>query len=134
MHEAGTPNSLGGNTSARSLKQLKQIGFDNIYEHEMYLKEYLIKELKKIDKVILYGDTENIDDRLGIIVFNIEGQDYKKIGKRFADEMGIALRTGKFCSHPYVNRLMGISDSTACRDARNNNHPSGMLRASLGTL
>ncbi len=132
LHEAGTPNALGAIALARSLKQLKQIGFDNIYNHEMYLKEYLIKELKKIDKVILYGDTENIDDRLGIIVFNIEGQDYKVIGKRFADEMGIALRTGKFCSHPYVNRLMGISDATACREARNDVHPNGMIRASLG--
>lgn len=132
LHEAGTPNALGAIALARSLKQLKEIGFDNIYSHEMYLKEYLMKELKKIDKVILYGDTENIDDRLGIIVFNIEGQDYKVIGKRFADEMGIALRTGKFCSHPYVNRLMGISDATACREARNDVHPSGMIRASLG--
>ena len=132
LHEAGTPNALGAIALARSLKQLKEIGLDNIYSHEMYLKEYLMKELKKIDKVILYGDTENIDDRLGIIVFNIEGQDYKVIGKRFADEMGIALRTGKFCSHPYVNRLMGISDATACREARNDVHPSGMIRASLG--
>ena len=132
LYEAGSPNSLGAIALARSLKQLKQIGFDNIYEHEMYLKEYLINEMKKIDKVILYGDSEKIDDRLGIIVFNIEGEDYKIIGKRFADDMAIALRTGKFCAHPYINRLMGISDDTACKNARNGVYPSGMIRASLG--
>lgn len=132
LHEAGSPNSLGAMATARSLQQLKQIGFDNIYEHEMMLKEFLITEMKKIDRVILYGDNENIDDRLGIIVFNIDGENYKTIGKKFADEMAIALRPGKFCAHPYVNRLMGVSDETACYNAYNNKPTNGMLRISLG--
>lgn len=132
LHEAGSPNSLGAIATGRALQELKNIGFDNIYEHEMMLKEFIIKEMKKIDKVILYGDNENIDDRLGIIVFNIEGEDYKKIGKRYADEMAIALRTGKFCSHPYVNRLMGVSDETAYNNACSNKPTNGMIRASLG--
>ncbi|MDB2050467.1 aminotransferase class V-fold PLP-dependent enzyme, partial [Clostridium perfringens] len=132
LHEAGSPNSLGAMATGRALQELKQIGFDNIYEHEMMLKEFIITEMKKIDRVILYGDNENIDDRLGIIVFNIDGENYKTIGKRFADEMAIALRTGKFCAHPYVNRLMGISDETACNNAYNNKPTNGMLRASLG--
>ncbi|MCC3869835.1 aminotransferase class V-fold PLP-dependent enzyme [Terrisporobacter mayombei] len=132
LHEAGSPNSLGAMATARALQELKQIGYDNIYKHEMMLKEFIITEMKKIDRVILYGDNENIDDRLGIIVFNIDGQNYKTMGKRFADEMGIALRTGKFCAHPYVNRLMGVSDETACNNAYNNRPTNGMLRASLG--
>ena len=132
LHEAGSPNSLGAIATGRALQQLKQIGFDNIYEHEMMLKEFIIAEMKKIDRVILYGDNEHIDDRLGIIVFNIDGEDFKKIGKRYADEMAIALRTGKFCSHPYVNRLMGISDEIACETAYNNKPADGMIRASLG--
>lgn len=132
LHEAGSPNALGAMATARSLQQLRKIGFDNIYEHEMMLKEFIIDEMKKIDRVILYGDNENIDDRLGIIAFNIEGEDYKEMGKRYADEMAIALRTGKFCAHPYVNRLMGVSDEVACNNAYNNKPTNGMIRASLG--
>lgn len=132
LHEAGSPNSLGAMATGRALQELKQIGFDNIYEHEMMLKEFIISEMKKIDRVILYGDNENIDDRLGIIVFNIDGENYKTIGKRYADEMAIALRTGKFCAHPYVNRLMGVKDEIACDNAHNNKPTNGMLRASLG--
>lgn len=132
LHEAGSPNSLGAMATARSLQELKKIGFDKIYEHEMMLKEFIISEMKKIDRVILYGDNENIDDRLGIIVFNIDGEDYKKVGKRFADEMAIALRTGKFCSHPYVNRLMGVNDEDAYSNAYHNRPTNGMIRASLG--
>lgn len=75
---------------------------------------------------------DNIDDRLGIIVFNIDGEDYKTIVKKFADEMAITLRTGKFCAHPYVNRLMSVSDETACYNAYNNKPTNGMLRISLG--
>lgn len=132
LHEAGSPNSLGAMATGRALQELKQIGFDNIYEHEMMLKEFIISEMKKIDRVILYGDNENIDDRLGIIVFNIDGENYKTIGKRYADEMAIALRTGKFCAHPYVNRLMGVKDEIAYDNAYNNKPTNGMLRASLG--
>ena len=132
LHEAGSPNSLGAMATGRALQQLKKIGFDNIYEHEMMLKEFIISEMKKIDRVILYGDNNDIDDRLGIIVFNIEGENYKTIGKRYADEMAIALRIGKFCAHPYVNRLMGVSDKTACYNAYNNKPTNGMIRASLG--
>lgn len=132
LHEAGSPNSLGAMATARSLIQLKQIGMDNIYNHEMKIKEYLIKEMKKIDRVILYGDCQRIDDRLGIIVFNIEGQNHKYIAKRFADDRAIALRSGKFCAHPYCNRLMGISNEQACYIAYNDEEPLGMVRASLG--
>lgn len=132
LHEAGSPNSLGAMAIARSLKQLKEIGMDNIYDHEMKIKEYIIDEMKKIDKVILYGDVDNIDDRLGIIVFNIEGQNYKDIAKRFADEGAIALRSGKFCAHPYCNRLMGISYKEAYDMAYNEVLQVGMVRASLG--
>lgn len=131
LHEAGSPNSLGAIATGRALQQLKKIGFDNIYKHEMMLKEFIISEMKKIDKVILYGDNNNIDDRLGIIVFNIDGEDYRTIGKRYADEMAIALRIGKFCAHPYVNRLMGVSDKTACYNAYNK-PTNGMIRLSLG--
>lgn len=132
LHEAGSPNSLGAIATARALRQLKQVGLDNIYDHEMNIKEFMIREMKKIDKVILYGDTEKIDDRLGITVFNIEGQNYKEIAKRCADEMAIALRAGKFCAHPYVNRLLGLSYKEAYDSAYNGAPPVGMVRASLG--
>lgn len=132
LHEAGSPNSLGAMATGRALQQLKQIGMSNIYEHEKELKEYLIREMRKIDGVTLYGDIENIDDRLGIIAFNIEGGNFKDMAKRFADEMAIALRPGKFCAHPYCNRLLGLTYEDAYNCAYNGAPQVGMLRASLG--
>ncbi|MEG0855650.1 MAG: aminotransferase class V-fold PLP-dependent enzyme [Terrisporobacter sp.] len=132
LHEGGSPNSLGAIATARALQQLNQIGMDNIFNHERNIKEFIIRELKKIDKVILYGDNEKVDDRLGIVVFNIEGQDYKIMGKRFAQEIGIALRVGKFCAHPYVCRLLGIGSEEIGAYIDNELEDLGMIRISLG--
>lgn len=132
LHEGGSPNALGAVATARALQELKEIGMENVYNHEKKIKEYIITELKKIDKVILYADNDNIDDRLGTIVFNIEGQDYKVMGKRFAEEMGIALRVGKFCAHPYVCRLYGLSKKDIEKNKYNYLENIGMIRISLG--
>ena len=37
----------------RALEELDNIGLENIYNHEKELKEYLIKEMKKINNVII---------------------------------------------------------------------------------
>lgn len=132
LHEAGTQNFLGVMAMVQALKDLKQIGFDNIQSHELYIKDYLIKEMKKIDKVILYGDTENTNDRLGVISFNINGMNYEEVAMKMANDMGIALRCGKFCAHPYAYRLLGVSDMNGYIDVVSDEENLGLIRASLG--
>ena len=106
LHEAGTKNFLGVMGMVKALKDVKQIGFDNIQNHEFYIKDYLIKEMKKIDNVIIYGDTEDISDRIGVISFSIKGMNYEEVAMKMANDMGIALRCGKFCSHMYIDYLV----------------------------
>lgn len=132
LHEAGTQNFLGVMAMVQALKDLKQIGFDNIQSHELYIKDYLIKEMKKIDKVILYGDTENTNDRLGVISFNINGMNYEEVAMKMANDMGIALRCGKFCAHPYAYRLLGVSDMNGYIDVVSDEENLGLIRVSLG--
>ena len=95
LHEAGSPNFIGAMAMVRALEELKNIGFENIYNHERKIKEYLIKEMKKIDNVIIYGDIENTEDRLCVISFNIKNKDCYEVADRFAKERAIALRAGK---------------------------------------
>lgn len=132
LHEAGTQNFLGVMGMVQALKDLKKIGFDNIQNHEFYIKNYLIKEMKKIDKVIIYGDTENTDDRLGVISFNVEGMNYEEVAMKMANDMGIALRCGKFCAHPYAYRLLGVSDMNGYVDVVSEDEKLGLIRVSLG--
>lgn len=135
--EAGSPNFLGIMAMVAALKRLKKVGFDNIYTHEMEIKNYLIGEMKNMPNVILYGDVENTNDRLGVIVFNLKTMPYYDVSERLANGAGIATRYAKFCAHPYVNRLLGLTDEMAyciyseC-NKNDTENPYGMVRISLG--
>ena len=130
--EAGTQNFFGIIAMAKGLEDLQNIGFSNIEKHEADLKNYLINNMKKIKNVILYGDVNNTDDRIGVIPFNVVEREYEDLAIKMATEKGISLRSGKFCAHPYVYRLLGVSDCDAYKDIVSGEHCYGMVRASLG--
>ncbi|MBQ6631904.1 MAG: aminotransferase class V-fold PLP-dependent enzyme [Romboutsia sp.] len=130
--EAGTQNLFGVIAMEQALKDLKDIGFENIEKHEAELKNYAINSMKNINNVILYGDANYTDDRLGVITFNVKDINYEEVALRMATEKGISLRSGKFCAHPYVFRLLGVSDSDAYRDIVSGEYFYGMVRASFG--
>lgn len=131
LFEAGTQNFFGIIAMAKALEDLKEIGLGNIYRHEMEIKDYIIKEMKKMNRVRMYGDIDNTEDRLGVITFNADGFDYEYLAKKMAYDFGIALRCGKFCAHPYVYRLMGVEDISAYIDVTSQEENIGMIRASL---
>lgn len=132
LHEAGSPNFIGTMAMVKALEELKNIGFKNIYNQERQIKEYLIKEMKKIDNVILYGDTENTEDRLCVITFNIKNKDCYDVAERFAKERAISLRAGKFCAHSYVARLLKVSNDYKEYEKNLDNADFGMVRLSIG--
>ncbi|MGL4738498.1 MAG: aminotransferase class V-fold PLP-dependent enzyme [Cellulosilyticaceae bacterium] len=103
--EAGTQNLLGTIAIDAALSTLQTIGFDNIVTYETQLKDYLLQNLRAMDHIILYGDSHQIADRMGIIPFNIKTKTYMEVSYTLSEQFGIATRCGKFCAHPYVNRL-----------------------------
>lgn len=127
--EAGTQNFLGVIAMARALKDLKSIGFDNIALHEKQIKEHLFSKMKEMEHVILYGDTNNIDDRLGIICFNVIDNNFETLAEDFAKQKGISMRYGKFCAHPYCDRLLGERYKKTYKKTE---EETGMIRISLG--
>ena len=130
--EAGTQNFFGVIAMAKAMEDLQNIGFNNIENHESMLKNYLISNMKKIRNVILYGDTTYTDDRIGVIAFNVMEREYGDLAIKMATERGISLRAGKFCAHPYVYRLLNVSNCDAYRDVVSGEYCYGMVRASLG--
>lgn len=129
--EAGTPNYLGVVAMYTAMNKLKEIGFDKIQEHEELLKNRLIKGLEDIDRVVLYGDS-NDKDRLGVITFNVDGINFDSVADRLSYIRGIAVRQGAFCAHTYVRRLLGIDDAEAQKLLNRDCKAAGMVRASLG--
>lgn len=130
-NEAGSPNFFGAVALMQALKEMNKIGFELIESNEKKLLKMLIDGMKNFERVILYGDNENIEDRLGIMVFNIDRLCYEMVGEYLASIRGIAVRQGGFCAHPYTRRLLGIKNDEIEEYIKKNGMP-GMVRVSLG--
>ena len=132
-YEAGSPNYPGVVGLGKAIDILEEIGFDAIQEHEQKLVRRMIDGLLKLDNVIVYGDTENISDRVGVVTFNFTDINSYNLAYNLKQLGGIATRRGAFCAHPYVWRLMGIpqEDLENYVDCGDGGTP-GMIRVSFG--
>lgn len=132
-NEAGSPNFFGAVALVEGIKELEKIGYDKIEYHEKVLLEKTLEGIKSIPKIINYGDMENYNDRLGIVVFNIENIYNAEVAKILAGFRAIAVRQGAFCAHPYIKRLLHLSDEEATAYLTNKRCKiPGMVRASFG--
>ncbi len=111
--EAGSPNVIGSVALAASIKELQNIGMNTIDNYEKYLTIYATKNLERINSVILYGNYTDYKNKVSIIPFNIEGMHHTLVSKILSYEFGIAVRSGCFCAHPYLQRLLKIPLSMA---------------------
>lgn len=132
-YEAGSPNYPGVVGLGKAIDILQEVGFDNIEAHEKVLNQKLVDGLKKIDKSIIYGDSEDLSDRVGVITFNFHEVNSALVAQQLSANYGVATRRGAFCANPYVWRLYGLSDEEVrnyaeCSDV---NTP-GMIRVSFG--
>ncbi len=131
-YEAGSPNYPGVIGLGRAIDVLRAVGFDAIGEHEQRLIRRMMDGLSRFDNVIIYGDTENISDRVGVVTFNFSDVNSFNLAVKLA-EKGAATRRGAFCAHPYVWRLMGIPEEqlSSFIDCDDGGTP-GMIRVSFG--
>ena len=110
-YEAGSPNYPGVVGMAKAMEILKEVGFDDIQEHEQKLIRRVIDGLKKFDNITVYGDTEDISDRVGVVTFNFSDVNSYVLAQKLSSVCGVATRRGAFCAHPYVWRLLGVPDA-----------------------
>lgn len=113
--EAGSPNTIGGIAMAMACKQLNEYGMDYAAEHELQLTKYLLEKMDQIPeiKTLVKTDYDKLEDKLGVVTFNIEGLHYNFVGSILAHEYGIGVRTGCFCTHPYIAILMDIDEEVS---------------------
>lgn len=135
--EAGSPNVVGGIALAEAACVLQAVGMDAIAHHEHQMLEYAYGRLKRIPGVILYGPTDNLAEKVGVIPFNVEGMHNALVAAIIGTEAGIGVRNGCFCAHPYVKELLRVTPEedrrfTAEVLAGNKSNLPGMVRASLG--
>ncbi|MFC2099856.1 aminotransferase class V-fold PLP-dependent enzyme [Candidatus Bipolaricaulota bacterium] len=110
--EAGTPNVVGAVAWAEAIRCLQDIGMASIAAHESKLADLLLKSLAGIPKARVFGveDLGKAADQLGVVTFAIEGVHHKLVSAILGYEGGIGVRSGLFCAHPYVLRLLQITE------------------------
>lgn len=109
--EAGTQDPAGVYGFAVALDYLEHIGREKIHEHEASLTRQLLDGIAKIPGIRIYGNPEYAEDRLGIVTFNIAGQDASAIAF-YLDRNGITVRAGTHCAQPLLSYL---GTEAACR-------------------
>lgn len=130
--EAGTPNLIGVVALSTSIRTLQDLGMRQIEEYERNLTKYALDLMKHIPNIILYDDMD-IENKVSIISFNMKGLEHAELATILSQEGGIAVRTGCFCAQPYVQKLLGISD-TEMKKYRADESLSrpGLVRVSFG--
>lgn len=108
--EAGTPNIAGIAGLGEAIDYLEKIGLNNVLSYEKILLGKALKRLNELEKIIIYGP-KNIEKRLGIFTFNLEGLNPHITGQILNEDYGIAVRTGLHCAHPY-HYALGAHEGT----------------------
>jgi cysteine desulfurase / selenocysteine lyase len=137
--EAGTPDIVGVVALGAAIRLLQAVGWDAITEHENRLTRYALEKLRAVPGLRIYGssDPADVERRLGVIAFNVEGHNHSLVAAILSHEAGIGVRGGCFCAHPYMLRLLAVSEVDAEKVraeiiARDRSNIPGAVRASFG--
>lgn len=98
--ESGTPAIEAVLGMKAAILYLQKIGMDKIHAYELELKEYLLKQLRTLDNVIIYNDHNDS----GIVTFNIKDVFSQDAATYFSDH-GISLRSGQHCAKLLLQKL-----------------------------
>lgn len=99
--EAGTPNIADVIAFGAAIQYLKNIGMQNIFEHEQQLLQIATKQLSSIPGLKIYGQSKN---KLGVIAFTLPEIHPHDLGT-ILDHEGIAIRAGHHCAMPLMHRF-----------------------------
>ncbi len=134
--EAGSPNVVGAVALHAAMDALEELGWLAIGAHDRHIGRLLREGLVNIPGVHLLGpDLDTVT--LPVATFTVEGVSHALVAARLSAEDGIGARHGCFCAHPYLTRLLGLSEAEIAdfRDEvrrGNRSRMPGAVRASAG--
>lgn len=99
--EAGTPDYIATHGLAKAIEYIESIGLERIAAHEKELTQYCMSQLRSIDGMRIFGQSENKDAVVSFLVGDIHHLDMGTL----LDRLGIAVRTGHHCAEPLMHRL-----------------------------
>ncbi len=98
--EAGTPNIEGAIGLGAAIEYLTNIGLDNITHHEQTLRNYLVKELKKIPHISIVNEESDS----GIVAFNVDDIFAQDVAV-YLNKYNICVRAGNHCAKILKNEV-----------------------------
>ena len=107
--EAGVPNMAQAIGLAAALNYLRNIGMEEIADHEKMMTSYALESLKNIPGLTIIGPADNLN-RGAVISFVVDGIHPHDLGQVLDDD-GIAVRTGFHCAWPLM-RAMNVPATT----------------------
>lgn len=112
--EAGTQNFTGVPTLRPAIEMALMMGDESLTKYCDGVKEYLMEELMKDERVTLYGVPSSMEEKIPLFSISVKGAHHEDLAL-ILDKMGIAARSGQMCAEPCMDRF-GVT---------------GMLRLSL---
>ena len=101
--EAGTPDISGAVGLGVAADYLRELGMDNVREHERELVAYALETLpREVPSIEIYGPPAEL--RGGVIPFNLPGVHPHDVAQ-VLDRFGVAVRAGHHCTMPLHERL-----------------------------
>ena len=101
--EAGTSAYVDAIGLGAAVDYLQAVGMDKIHAHERALVAYALPRLLAIEGLTVFGP-KTIDDRVGVISFDIAGIHPHDVAQIF-DSEAICVRAGHHCNQPLMTRL-----------------------------
>lgn len=112
--EAGTQNFTGVPTLRPAIETALMMRDESLTKYCDGVKEYLMEELLKDERITLYGVPSSIEEKIPLFSISVKGAHHEDLAL-ILDKMGIAARSGQMCAEPCMDRF-GVT---------------GMLRLSL---
>ena len=112
-YESGTQNTAGIAGLAEGVKFIKEVGLQNIYEHEYKLTQKLLEGLQALNGIHCLGPKLG-QPRTGIVSFFHDFIDPSELAFILDQHYNIAIRSGFHCT-PDAHRLAGSAEQGAVR-------------------
>jgi len=117
IRTSGEENIAGIAALGKAITLLQQIGMDVIEAREKSLVHRLLKGLSGIHGIEIFGirdpDSKKLPQMGGVVSFCLKSVPHNLIAKELAEQGGIGVRNGCFCTHLLVRHLLGIHPASA---------------------
>lgn len=97
QYESGTLNTPGIAGLNAAIQSIKDLGMEEIVSRETKLLKQCLKGLSLMDGITLYG-TQDIEKRLGVIAFNVDGVPSQEVAIILDQYYDICVRSGIHCT------------------------------------